>query len=377
MNDFIPFIQLQTETWATQLWTASLIGAVVFSLAWLLASRFRLFSARVNCWIWRLACAKVLVALFWTQGVALPLLGAAPEGDVCLSPVAAAEPVSLVPVQRLQRPLAISQPIVPARKTSEAVNHRIHWLMLFWVSGVALSVGLTARQWVIVRRLRRSSAPILDEQLLNIYRLAAAELKFRRAPDLRTSSLVRSPLLTGIWRPVILLPDAGGVHFVESEQRLMLMHELTHQLRRDLAWNWLPTIVGWLFFFHPLVWVMRRAWIESQEAACDEFLLQRQITQPAEYGRLLVKVAAQWPQIQPLGMGVVGVQGVYRNLERRIMVMSYVTPVSRRRLQWTACVLLLSGALGIVPWKFVARASADQNALCNAPVSDPAHLHSH
>ena len=69
----------------------------------------------------------------------------------------------------------------------------------------------------------------------------------------------------------------------------MLGHELAHLKRHDLAWNWLPTVVGWLFFFHPLVWFMTRRWSEAQEAACDELLIQAEVARPVPYGRLLLE----------------------------------------------------------------------------------------
>jgi beta-lactamase regulating signal transducer with metallopeptidase domain len=107
---------------------------------------------------------------------------------------------------------------------------------------------------------------------------------------------------------------------------------------------------------------MRRCWSESQENACDALLLQRKMAQPAEYGRLLVKVAAQWSAPQSLGLGAVGVQGTYRNLERRILAMTHVKSPSQRRMQLTAWIFVVAGLVGFIPWKLVARAAAPENA---------------
>jgi Leucine-rich repeat (LRR) protein len=180
-------------------------------------------------------------------------------------------------------------------------------------------------------------------------RLAAGRL-----PQLRLSRHVESPLLIGIWQPAIILPADGEANFDEAELRLMIAHEVAHAKRRDLAWNWLPTAVNWLFFFHPLVWSMNRLWAEAQEAACDELLIQRDVAAPVDYGRLLVKLSAGASLESHAPLAVAGVLGAYRNLERRILSMSRVKPFSARRLAAAACLLLVAALVTIVPWRLVA-----------------------
>lgn len=143
--------------------------------------------------------------------------------------------------------------------------------------------------------------------------------------------------------------------FGERELRIMLAHELAHVKRHDLAWNWLPTFVGWLFFFHPFVWLMTRRWCEAQEVACDELLIQSQVTGPADYGRLLVKLAQRLPPDERATLAAAGVLGVYRNLERRIQDMARVRPISIGRLLVAATLLTLVALPASVPWQLVAQ----------------------
>src|SRR5262245_53510661 len=128
---------------------------------------------------------------------------------------------------------------------------------------------------------------------------------------------------------MIVLPADASDRFDESELRLLLAHELAHQKRRDLAWNWLPTVVGWLLYFHPLVWLLKRSWLQAQEAACDELLVQSRSARPSEYGRLLLRLAQCGPRPH-LGLAAAGVLGAYRNLERRIVAMAHVKEFSHR-----------------------------------------------
>ena len=155
----------------------------------------------------------------------------------------------------------------------------------------------------------------------------------------------------GIWKPAIYLPENWQDEFTEAELRIILGHELAHLKRRDLLWNWLPTIVGWLFFFHPLVWVIKRRWEEAQEAACDELLILRQNVSPSQYGGLLLRLATRTSE-KPL-LVTAGVAGSYRLLQRRILAMTRVRTFSRRSMILAGASLTALGAISIVPWRLV------------------------
>src|SRR5262249_44711234 len=132
------------------------------------------------------------------------------------------------------------------------------FLLAAWVIGVVYCVARTVRRLLAARGLLRSADRATCEHLLAPYHEEIVRLGLRRGPRLCISRQVQGPLLAGLWRPSIVLPDNGDGRFSEAETRLMFAHELAHFQRRDLAWNWLPTVAGWLFFFHPLVWVASR-----------------------------------------------------------------------------------------------------------------------
>src|SRR4051812_451377 len=69
-----------TDVWAGAMWRASWQGGLGLGIVWawcrLLGPRT---PARVKCWLWRLAYAKLLLSLVWTAPAALPLLPARRE----------------------------------------------------------------------------------------------------------------------------------------------------------------------------------------------------------------------------------------------------------------------------------------------------------
>ncbi len=356
MNEFLQMAERWSEAWSASLWRASWQGAIAIALVWVVVRWYTSLSPRVVCWAWRLVCLKLLSSLVWISPIEIPVLPPAPASPVNVT----ASPQSITAATFNNDgplPQVTANPRMVHVDVSElGINIRLLLLMLAWLIGVCGFMILTAMEWIFAGRLCHLSHTPTGELLANLCRREAHRLTVRHVPRIQLAR-VDGPLLVGIWRPTIVLPEHAEELFDESELRLMLGHELTHLKRRDLLWNWLPTVVAWLLFFHPLVWLLKRGWFESQEAACDELLIQKQVTQPAEYGRLLLKLSTIWSNVPLTGMATAGVLGAYQNLERRILAMTNVKTFSRNRLFLVAGTLLLIATCGIAPWRLVAQES--------------------
>lgn len=79
----------------------------------------------------------------------------------------------------------------------------------------------------------------------------------------------------------------------------------------------LAVAVQSLFFFHPLVWLAAREWQVAQESACDELAIRLARVSPADYGALLVSVAARHAVRARERWVSVGVLETYQTLTRR------------------------------------------------------------
>lgn len=368
MNEWLHQVNIWSPAWAESLGRASWQGAIAILLVWGVTRCWRSLSPRVACWMWRLVCVKLLVGLVWVQPVELPLLRPEPvtltqpeiadsEFRVSEWPVEMDWPVEAVEILPLEAPAEPIAVLVTAESAGppgilESITPWT-WLLGLWLIGICWRASVTARQWRSVRRLRRETAPA-DSCLTRMCREEAARLRVRRPPDVGLSSRTEGALLTGLWQPTILLPQDATAEFDEPDLRLMLAHELAHVRRRDLAWNWLPTALQWVLYFHPLIWLLNRCWLEAQEGACDELLIQEQVASPSRYGELLVRLASGQSLDRSPALVTVGVLGAYRNLERRIMTMTQVTPRSRRQFFMAVTCIGVLAVVATVPWSLVA-----------------------
>jgi beta-lactamase regulating signal transducer with metallopeptidase domain len=149
-------------------------------------------------------------------------------------------------------------------------------LGLLWVIGVLVTAYRTAWEY---RRLARVAS-------------CGAAADILRTPPVRFSQEIRTPMLYGCYRPVILLPGDVAAWSTPEERAAMIRHEIVHYSRKDHWVSALESLIRTLFFFHPVVrWTCRQIDIE-RELACDEEVLRQGVEQET-YAETLIKVAEQ------------------------------------------------------------------------------------
>lgn len=163
-------------------------------------------------------------------------------------------------------------------------------LFSLWLAGAAAGVVLALTQHLrFLAWLRRWGRPVTDKGILQQFSLLNDRLGMDRRPGLRVCPGLKSPMLAGLARPVLLLPD---LPLSEMELRNSLLHELTHFRRKDIWLRALALLVNAVHWFNPLCWYMVRLVERDTELACDEQAL-RLLPQEehAAYGRTILDAA--------------------------------------------------------------------------------------
>ncbi len=217
-------------------------------------------------------------------------------------------------------------------------------ILPLWIVGFGLILAVSWRKQVIFHRLIRDDSEAASERVSSMASAIARDLKLKRRVDVRTSLLYGSPLVTGLARPVILLPAWFESDYSPREQRDALTHELMHVKRHDLFALQAAQFVLALQWFNPLAHFAMRAFRVDQEAACDADVLRAGTSSAFSYGQTLVKAA------RLAGPADGAFRGANLTLthpiKERLILMQNTAPTFRRRLLGSALALTLgSGAI--------------------------------
>lgn len=283
------------------------------------------------------ARARALAAAFpfflVPAGPVLALLFAAKPAPVAapLAPVGRALDAAARAAQSAAPAVLPTQTAAPAATPDPAalVLAALPWV---WAAGVA---ACTLWQWVrylrFARGLRRLSAPAQEEREA-LWQEVCAQAGVARAPRLRACPGLAGPVMTGLVRPVLYLPE--GMPLARLE--LALRHEAAHLSRGDL---WAKALVRWccrLHWFNPLCALHAARWSRACEYACDEKAAAGLgEADRRAYGLLLLDAA----QSRPLPAGAAGLGGSKKELQARLAALLHPAAPGRRLTAGVAAAL--------------------------------------
>ena len=252
----------------------------------------RVYTAKWKYWVWLALAVRLLIPVhFETPGAAVAI--PSPERNVTLAasgPQNAGSFSVSDAASGQEREEARKKAALIQRRESEHTASVSAALALLWATGAAgclLWTGLSSA--FLRRRLLRWSAEEPESETARLFREECASAGIGTGPRLMRCKKEISPMMTGLVRPVLLLPT-GPLAAVEL--RAVFRHELTHFMRRDLWYKLLLAAACAVHWFNPLVWLM--AWEANRdlELSCDEAVLRD--AEPAlrvEYGRAILSVA--------------------------------------------------------------------------------------
>lgn len=195
---------------------------------------------------------------FWASGEQASVLPADSErasGD-------AAQSTDALPDQAPQTP---AEPIRPAVSVPTL-------LLGLWLTGLAVLLAYHGiSHFRLCLWVRRWAVPVTDPETLQTFHSTGDRLGLRRRPALLRCPRLASPMLCGLTRPLLLLPEQPPAG---EALQLTLEHELTHFRHRDVWRKALALLANGVHWFNPLMWWMVRRMAYDLELACDDAVLQ-------------------------------------------------------------------------------------------------------
>jgi beta-lactamase regulating signal transducer with metallopeptidase domain len=124
-----------------------------------------------------------------------------------------------------------------------------------WLVGLMLILGINLIRYLIFLQAIRKNSIIISCPGIDADKIIT-----------RKTSMIDAPLMVGLFRPVLLLPD---IEMSEENLKYILLHELTHYKRHDLWYKWFAMLVNTVHWFNPFAYIVSRQIDQECEISCD------------------------------------------------------------------------------------------------------------
>jgi beta-lactamase regulating signal transducer with metallopeptidase domain len=158
-----------------------------------------------------------------------------------------------------------------------------------WLIGVLLFASKFVFSLGYVEFLSRTATPIFDQDAYRSFRKIINHLKIAQNVQIGESKYVKSPMILGFFKPIVLFP-VGIINQLDiAEAEAILAHELAHFVRKDITVNMVQTLVEILFYYHPAIWWISTNIRVERENCCDDLAI-KYLGNNIHYAKTLVKM---------------------------------------------------------------------------------------
>jgi beta-lactamase regulating signal transducer with metallopeptidase domain len=168
-------------------------------------------------------------------------------------------------------------------------NEHLPLIVTLWLLGVALFLlrlmGSVSYIYYLKNRMNFPTDEYWTEMIDNLSKKAG----LKQAVELVESAMVRTPVVVGFLKPMILFPMGVINRLAPEEVEAILAHELAHVLRHDYIFNIFQSVVEALFYYHPAVWWLSGQIRNERESACDDIAINL-ISSKMNYAKALVTI---------------------------------------------------------------------------------------
>ena len=160
-------------------------------------------------------------------------------------------------------------------------------LYRIWLAVAVLLGVVSVISYILAKRDIMSTA-FYDDNLTACMENMKKQMKISKQVKITVCNYTGSPMLVGIFSPVIVLPNN---EYTATQLEMIIRHELTHLKRNDILYKFILHLVSCVYWFNPLTACMARLAGKDIEISCDEDIVKTGDKQfKAEYAQTIIRV---------------------------------------------------------------------------------------
>jgi beta-lactamase regulating signal transducer with metallopeptidase domain len=162
-------------------------------------------------------------------------------------------------------------------------------LIVLYALVAAAILSLRVAGVLRLRRVLRTAHPTTRPAFRDAVARAASAIGTGRMPAILESDVVGAPFVCGIRHPAVVLPAAAR-DWTTRRLDSVLLHEMAHIRRHDVAWRAVADVVCAVHWFNPVAWIASARLRSDAELACDSAAVIAGVS-PDAYARELLALA--------------------------------------------------------------------------------------
>ncbi|MEP1231471.1 MAG: M56 family metallopeptidase [Litorimonas sp.] len=171
-------------------------------------------------------------------------------------------------------PASNALPIIPPIEATSSMDIA-GWIVFIWIGVGALWMSYHMTRHYKFAHLLKDVSSMPAVSMNTMITQAQSKMGLARAPQVLVAPKNIGPFVTGVIKPLIIVPNNFVTNYSKEAQLFALCHEMSHIKRRDFIWAFALLIFRAVHWYNPLVHYAARRFRLDQEAACDAHSLSK------------------------------------------------------------------------------------------------------
>ncbi len=179
---------------------------------------------------------------------------------------------------------------------SLSINKKIsYWntdiLFYLWLIGAIIFFIIWIHRNMKNRKKYSFANIVTDKKILDIFKYCKAKMKIKSDLQLIKEDKIYSPMMYGIFKAYLILPERELKELKEKDIRNIILHEMVHHKNKDVLVNIITTFIQILHWFNPIIWIGFAKMRQDREIACDTKVLSHlESWEHKDYGETIIKL---------------------------------------------------------------------------------------